>query len=62
MRRGFTAAGGNQLKTARLFGISRNTLRTQLKRFGLITAAPDAAEIPAQEIPFDLSSSRLLSM
>jgi sigma-54 dependent transcriptional regulator len=64
LRQGFSASGSNQLKTARLFGISRNTLRTQLKRFGLIAATPDIPEAPAQdqEIPFERSNSRLLSM
>jgi sigma-54-specific transcriptional regulator len=42
VRQGFAAAGGNQLKTARLFGMSRNTLRTLLKRFGLIAASNEA--------------------
>jgi len=41
VRQGFTATGSNQVKTARLLGISRNTLRTQLKRFGIISAGAD---------------------
>ena len=36
IRRSFAYAQGNQLQTARLLDISRNVLRTQLKRFGLI--------------------------
>jgi sigma-54-specific transcriptional regulator len=32
----FDHCGGNQVKTARLLGISRNVLRAQLKRFGLL--------------------------
>jgi sigma-54-specific transcriptional regulator len=32
----FEFAGGNQVKTASLLGISRNVMRTQLKRFGLL--------------------------
>ena len=35
---------GNQVHTARLLGISRNVLRTYLKRFGLIGADPAANE------------------
>jgi sigma-54 dependent transcriptional regulator len=46
VRQGFAAAGGNQLKTARLFGMSRNTLRTLLKRFGLIGGANDTELAP----------------
>jgi len=34
--RAFNHCGGNQVQTARLLGISRNVLRTSLKRFGLI--------------------------
>jgi DNA-binding protein Fis len=39
VRQGYAHSSGNQLQTSRLFGISRNILRTQLKRFGLISAA-----------------------
>jgi DNA-binding NtrC family response regulator len=39
VRRGFAHAAGNQLQAARLLGVSRNILRTLLKRFGLIAAA-----------------------
>jgi sigma-54-specific transcriptional regulator len=35
-RQAFDACGRNQVQTARLLGISRNVLRTQLKQFGLI--------------------------
>jgi len=41
VREGYAHSGGNQLKTSRLFGISRNILRTQLKRFGIISAAAE---------------------
>ena len=41
VRQGYAHSGGNQLQTSRLFGISRNILRTQLKRFGLISAAAE---------------------
>jgi sigma-54-specific transcriptional regulator len=36
LRRSFAHTGNNQLQTARVLDISRNVLRTQLKRFGLI--------------------------
>jgi sigma-54-specific transcriptional regulator len=42
-RRAFNFTGGNQLQTARLLGISRNVLRTGLKRYGLIGGGDDAA-------------------
>ncbi len=36
VRRAFAYCGGNQVHSAKLLGISRNVLRTHLKRFGLI--------------------------
>jgi sigma-54 dependent transcriptional regulator len=39
VRRSFAHSGNNQVHAARILGISRNILRTLLKRFGLITAA-----------------------
>jgi sigma-54 dependent transcriptional regulator len=51
VRQGFAAASGNQLKTARLFSMSRNTLRTLLKRFGLI--AGGASETGPAPLPED---------
>ncbi len=36
VRRAFEYCGGNQVHSAKLLGISRNVLRTHLKRFGLI--------------------------
>jgi sigma-54 dependent transcriptional regulator len=36
IRRAFEFCGGNQVQTARLLGVSRNVLRTQLKHLGLI--------------------------
>ncbi|HMN46115.1 MAG TPA: sigma-54 dependent transcriptional regulator [Povalibacter sp.] len=41
VRRAFAYCGNNQVQTARLLGISRNVLRTLLKRFGLIAAEAD---------------------
>jgi sigma-54-specific transcriptional regulator len=40
----FDHCGGNQVRTARQLGISRNILRSQLKRFGLLGKAGDAFE------------------
>ncbi|MBH2014927.1 MAG: sigma-54-dependent Fis family transcriptional regulator [Burkholderiales bacterium] len=39
----FAHAGQNQVRTARLLGITRNMLRTQLKRHGLLGQHDDAA-------------------
>jgi sigma-54-specific transcriptional regulator len=39
VRRSFAHSGNNQVHAARVLGISRNILRTLLKRFGLIAAA-----------------------
>lgn len=39
----FEHCDGNQVRTARLLGISRNILRAQLKRFGLLAAKGRAA-------------------
>jgi transcriptional regulator with GAF, ATPase, and Fis domain len=38
IRRAFNYSGTNQVQTAKLLGVSRNVLRTYLKRFGLIGA------------------------
>jgi sigma-54 dependent transcriptional regulator len=54
VRQGFAAAGGNQLKTARLFGMSRNTLRTLLKRFGLIGGASENELAPLHDEGYNL--------
>lgn len=43
VRHAFTFCGNNQVQTAKLLGISRNALRTLLKRFGLINTETDAA-------------------
>jgi sigma-54-specific transcriptional regulator len=40
----FGHCGGNQVRTAKHLGISRNILRTQLKRFGLLSRTGDSAE------------------
>ncbi len=41
VRRAFTFCRNNQVQTAKLLGISRNVLRTLLKRFGLIVVEAD---------------------
>jgi sigma-54-specific transcriptional regulator len=38
VRQAFAYCGGNQVHSARLLGISRNVLRTHLKRLGLIAS------------------------
>jgi sigma-54-specific transcriptional regulator len=40
----FEHCGGNQVRTAKHLGISRNILRTQLKRFGLLARGGDSAD------------------
>jgi sigma-54-specific transcriptional regulator len=39
IRQAYEHCGGNQVRTARLLGISRNVLRAQLKRFGLLASS-----------------------
>jgi len=45
VRLAFDHCDNNQVRTARLLGISRNILRAQLKRFGLLTSKGDGGEI-----------------
>jgi sigma-54-specific transcriptional regulator len=40
IRTAFAACEHNQVQTAKVLGLSRNVLRTHLKRFGLIGAEP----------------------
>jgi len=42
VRRAYAHCHGNQVQAARLLGVSRNVLRTQLKRFGLIASEASA--------------------
>jgi sigma-54-specific transcriptional regulator len=44
VRRAFSRCRDNQVQTARLLGITRNTLRTLLKRHGMLGEATEAAE------------------
>lgn len=46
IHRAMSHCKGNQVHTAKLLGISRNVLRTYLKRFGLIGAEATANETP----------------
>jgi sigma-54 dependent transcriptional regulator len=42
VRRAYARCRDNQVRTARLLGISRNTLRTLLKRHGLLAHGAEA--------------------
>ncbi|MES3026145.1 MAG: sigma-54 dependent transcriptional regulator [Pseudomonadota bacterium] len=44
VRTAFSSCRENQVQTAKALGISRNILRTQLKRFGMIDRAPGGAD------------------
>lgn len=46
--RAFSRCRDNQVQTARLLGVTRNTLRTLLKRHGLLGEAPDTEPAAAQ--------------
>jgi sigma-54-specific transcriptional regulator len=46
----FDQAGRNQVRAARLLGITRNVLRTQLKRHGLLGHADDGAALSADDM------------
>ena len=50
----YRLCGQNQVRTARALGITRNMLRTQLKRHGLLGVEPDdpaGAEAPEPDLP-----------
>ncbi|MBV8636132.1 MAG: AAA family ATPase, partial [Burkholderiaceae bacterium] len=55
VRTAFARCGNNQVQTARALGISRNILRTHLKRFGLIGGehVADQASALLEEAPVD---------
>ena len=46
----FDQAGRNQVRAARLLGITRNVLRTQLKRHGLLGHADDGVALSVDEL------------
>lgn len=56
VRLAFEHCDNNQVRTARLLGISRNILRAQLKRFGLL--ASGKGEIDADEVEVPSIASR----
>src|SRR5439155_23456363 len=51
----FSASGENQVHAARLLGITRTTLRTLLKRHGLLASTAPATMDPAQPRTSSLS-------
>jgi sigma-54-specific transcriptional regulator len=53
VRQAFERCRENQVQTARLLGVTRNTLRTLLKRHGLLGAAAAAVELPDDEAQED---------
>jgi len=59
VRRAFSRCHDNQVRTARLLGITRNTLRTLLKRHGLLSdaAAPDVVAEEAIGVGLSTSAS-----
>jgi sigma-54-specific transcriptional regulator len=70
IRRAFEHCDGNQVRTARVLGISRNVLRAQLKRFGLLATASVRSSIdnnPADSASFvpafiDVDEKRALAV
>lgn len=53
VKRAFNYCGNNQVQTAKLLGISRNILRTQLKRFGLIGNDSGAVDFEPTDVVSD---------
>jgi len=51
VRQAFERCRENQVQTARLLGVTRNTLRTLLKRHGLLGSAAASIELPEDEAP-----------
>jgi sigma-54-specific transcriptional regulator len=45
VRAAFALAGENQVKAARVLGVTRNTLRTLLKRYGLLAESPTLQQL-----------------
>jgi transcriptional regulator with GAF, ATPase, and Fis domain len=61
VRRAFSYCSHNQVQTARLLGISRNVLRTLLKRLGLLTNDAAADEYPDLRLVSPAETSRAAS-
>ena len=55
VRAAFSHAGDNQVRAARVLGVTRNTLRTLLKRYGLLGAAPAAPHPAVSKAPVPLA-------
>jgi sigma-54-specific transcriptional regulator len=51
VRAAFAHAGDNQVRAARMLGVTRNTLRTLLKRYGLLGASPEPEPVAAGPVP-----------
>lgn len=70
VRQAFEHCSGNQVRTARVLGISRNVLRAQLKRFGLLAASsghPNVDNSPTDSTSFppgllDVDEKRTLAV
>ncbi len=60
VRRAFTRCHGNQVRSARLLGITRNTLRTLLKRHGTLSDAA-GLDFVAQDKAVAESSASVVS-
>lgn len=56
VKRAFNYCGNNQVQTAKLLGVSRNILRTQLKRFGLIGNDSATADYEATDVSLDAAT------
>lgn len=46
----FAQSGENQVRSARLLGVTRNTMRTLLKRHGLLDDSSEAPSYPAEDL------------
>jgi sigma-54-specific transcriptional regulator len=57
VRRAFARCHENQVRSARLLGITRNTLRTLLKRHGMLSDAAGADSVAEELVVAELSAS-----
>lgn len=55
VRAAFSHAGDNQVRAARVLGVTRNTLRTLLKRYGLLGASPPSPHPVLSKAPVPLA-------